>query len=78
MFSLLFHRARQRPTTRGTATPGELKALRRPRVVLRRGTSLMSYPRPHTRPHPEPLALPRTVSLAKQGNTKPGMMEIRK
>lgn len=44
-----FHRVRQKPITKGTAMPGESKASRPPRVVLRRGTSLTPCPPPPPR-----------------------------
>jgi len=63
---MLFLRARQRPITKGTVMPGESKELRPPKVVLRRGTSLILNPQ--TRPHlrTEPQALPLTMNPAKR------------
>lgn len=60
-----FHRVRQKPITKGTAMPGESKASRPPRVVLRRGTSLTPCPPPPPRLQAEPLAPRQTVSPAK-------------
>lgn len=60
-----FHRVRQKPITKGTAMPGESKASRPPRVVLRRGTSLTPCPPPPPRLRAEPLAPHQTVSPAK-------------
>lgn len=67
LFSPVFsHRARQKPITKETAMPGESKASRPLRVVLRRGTSLILFPPPPPRLRPEPLALPPTVNPAKR------------
>lgn len=64
-FSMFSYRARQKLITKETAMPGESKALRPPRVVLRRGISLILCPPPLPRLRSEPLALPQTVSPAK-------------
>lgn len=66
MFCSFLHRARQKHTTKETAMPGESKALRPLRVVLRRGTSLILCPPPPPHLRPEPLALPQTASPAKR------------
>lgn len=60
VFSVFSCRARQKPTTKETAMPGESKASRPLRVVLKRGTSLILCPPPPPRPRQEPL----TASLA--------------
>lgn len=64
-FPMFSYRARQKLITKETAMPGESKALRPPRVVLRRGISLILCPPPLPRLRSEPLALPQTVSPAK-------------
>lgn len=60
------YRARQKLITKETAMPGESKALRPLRVVLRRGTSLILCPSHPPRLRPEPMALPQTENPAKQ------------
>lgn len=65
-FSVFFCRARQKHITKETAMPGESKALRPLRVVLRRGTSLILYPPPLPHLRLEPLALPQIAIPAKR------------
>lgn len=63
---MLFFRARQKPTTKGTAMPGESKASRPLRVVLKKETNLTPCPPPPPHLRLELLAQPQTVSPAKQ------------
>lgn len=65
-FELLFHfRVRQRPTIKGTAMPGEWKALRRLRLVHRKATSLLPGLLPPHHPQ-EPRRPMRTLTPSKQ------------
>lgn len=64
-FCMFSNRARQKLITKETAMPGESKASRPLRVVLRRGISLILCPPPLPHLQPEPLALPQTLSPAK-------------
>lgn len=67
VFSSMFsYRARQKHITKETVMPGESKASKRLRVVLRRGTSLILCPPPPPHLRPEPQALSQTASPAKR------------